>query len=275
MRVRTRQSQLTSRGLSFEYELSIGQPMIPIESTIPLQRIPWVTYALLGTNIILFWYEISLGPLLESFLIIYGWVPARFSVAVTQGQFPTLFPLLTSIFLHGSWIHLGGNLFFLYFFGRDVEDRLGHIGYMSFFCLGGSVAMLVQTYISPFSQVPMIGASGAIAAVAGAYCVFFPSARVLTLIPIPFAFRMVRVPTVGYVLVWLGLLMASGLYLVALNGRFSEGGAWGAHLGGFLAGLIFGPLSLSVKRRNVRRKRSKYWRPDSSLIVEGPRSILR
>ena len=253
----------------------IGRSMIPIGSTTPLQRMPWVTYALLGANISLFWYEISLGPLLESFLISYGWIPARFSVAVTQGQFPALSPLLTSIFLHGSWVHLSGNLFFLYVFGRYVEDCLGHIRYVNFFCLCGAVAMLVQTYISPFSQVPMIGASGAIAAVAGAYCVFFPGARVLTLIPIPFTFRMVRVPTVGYVLVWLGLLMASGLYLVALNGRFSEGGAWGAHLGGFLAGLVFGPLSLSFKRRNARKKRSKYWRLNSPLVLDSPRSILR
>ena len=249
--------------------------MVPIGSTIPLQRIPWVTYALLGANITLFWYEISLGPLLESFLITYGWIPARFSDAVTHGQFPALLPLLTSIFLHGSWVHLGGNLFFLYVFGRQVEDRLGHLRYMNFFCLGGSVAMLVQTYISPFSQVPMIGASGAIAAVAGAYCMFFPGARVLTLLPIPFAFRMVQVPTVVYLLVWLGLLMASGLYLIALNGHFSEGGAWGAHLGGFVAGLVFGPLSLSFKRRNARKKRSKHWRPNSALVLDSPRSLLR
>ena len=249
--------------------------MVPIGSTIPLQRIPWVTYALLGANITLFWYEMSLGPLLDSFLITYGWIPARFSDAITQGQFPSLLPLLTSIFLHGNWMHLGGNLFFLYVFGRHVEDCLGYIRYVNFFCLGGSVAMLVQTYISPFSQVPMIGASGAIAAVAGAYCVFFPSARILTFIPIPFAFRMVQVPTVGYLLVWLGLLMASGLYLIALNGRFSEGGAWGAHLGGFLAGLVFGPLSLSFKRRNARKKRLKHWRPNSSLVLDSPRSVLR
>jgi membrane associated rhomboid family serine protease len=172
-------------------------------------------------------------------------------------------------------VHLGGNLFFLYVFGRQVEDHLGHTRYASFFCLGGAVAMLVQTYLSPFSQVPMIGASGAIAAVAGAYCMFFPNARVLTFIPIPFVFRTVRVPTVGYLLVWLVSLVASGLYLVALNGRFTDGGAWGAHLGGFIAGVVFGPLSLSFKRRNARKKRSKHWQPDSPLGLDSLRSVLR
>ncbi len=249
--------------------------MIPLGSTIPLQRTPWITYALLGANVVLFGYEIRLGPFLEPFFMTYGWIPARFSLAITQGQFPSLLPLLTSIFLHGSWVHLGGNLFFLYVFGRHVEDHLGHTRYVSFFCLGGGVAMLVQTYISPFSHVPMIGASGAIAAVAGAYCVFFPSARVLTFIPIPFVFRVVRVPTVGYLLVWLVLLVASGLYLVAVHGRFTDGGAWGAHLGGFIAGVVFGPLSLSFKRRNARKKRSKRWRSHSSLVLDSPRSALR
>lgn len=249
--------------------------MIPVGSTIFLQHIPWITYALLGANVVLFWYEICLGPSLESFFLSYGWIPARFSLAITQGQFPSLLPLLTSIFLHGSWVHLGGNLFFLYVFGRHVEDHLGHIRYASFFCLGGAVAMLVQTYISPFSQVPMIGASGAIAAVAGAYCMFFPNARILTFIPIPFVFRTVRVPTVCYLLVWLVLLVTSGLYLVTLNGRFTDGGAWAAHLGGFIAGVVFGPLSLSFKRRNAHKKRSKYWRPDSSLVLDSPRSAVR
>ena len=249
--------------------------MIPLGSTIPLQRTPWVTYTVMVTCIGLFGYELyqrnsSLG--LDAFFASYGWVPAEFSEAIVQRQFPRLLPLLSSIFLHGSWTHLIGNLFFLYIFGRHVEDRLGYGRYTTFFCLGGVVAMLVQTYVSPFSAVPMIGASGAIAAVAGAYCVFYPTAHVLTFIPVPFVFRIVRVPTIGYLLVWLVLLLASELYLVARNGQLMT---WGAHLGGFVTGIVFGPLSLAFKRRRARKKRVQSWRPDSPLILENSRSGWR
>lgn len=249
--------------------------MIPLGSTIPLQRISWVTYALIGMNVGVFAYELHLGPQLESFLFSYGWVPSRFSLVILQPQLPPLVSLLTSIFLHGGWLHLLGNLFFLYVFGRHVEDRLGYGRYFSFYCLGGAIAMLVQTYVSPFSSVPMIGASGAIAAVAGAYCVFFPTARVLTLLPIPFAWRVLRVPTVGYVLVWLLLLLSSGLYLRSPSDHLIAGGAWAAHLGGFLAGIVISPFLLSLQHYVSRKKRVKRWRSGSPLVWDNPRSALR
>ena len=249
--------------------------MIPLGSTIPPQRIPWVTYAFIGTNVGVFAYELHLGPQLESFLLNYGWVPSRFSLAILQFQFPPLASLLTSIFLHGGWLHLFGNLFFLYVFGRHVEDRLGYGRYLSFYCLGGAIAMLVQTYVSPFSAVPMIGASGAIAAVAGAYCVFFPTARVLTLLPIPFTLHVIRVPTVGYLLVWLVLLLSSGLYLRSPNGQVIAGGAWAAHLGGFLAGVGGGPFLVALQHYCSRKKRVKRWRSGSPLVLDNPRSVLR
>lgn len=246
--------------------------MIPLGSTILLQRTQWVTYTVMVTCIGLFGYELyqqHSGLSLDAFFARYGWVPAEFSEAVGQRQFPHLLPLLSSIFLHGSWTHLLGNLFFLYVFGRHVEDRLGYGRYTTFFCLGGVVAMLVQTYMSPFSAVPMIGASGAIAAVAGAYCVFYPTAHVLTFIPLPVVFRIVRIPTVGYLLVWLVLLLTSELYLVARNEQLMT---WGAHLGGFVAGAVFGPLSFAFKRRRARKKRTRSWRPNAPPILENSRS---
>ena len=131
--------------------------MIPIGSTIPLQRTPWVTFVVMAACTGLFGFELYqqyTGRDLAAFFAHYGWVPARFSEAVVQGRLPRLLPLLSSIFLHGGWTHLIGNLFFLYVFGRHVEDRLGAGCYVLFFCFGGVAAMLVQTYVAPFSTVP-------------------------------------------------------------------------------------------------------------------------
>lgn len=245
--------------------------MIPLGSTIPLQHPPWATYAVMVACIGLFGYELDQhhnGSGLDAFFARYGWVPAEFTEAIEQHQFPRLSPLLSSMFLHGRWTHLIGNLFFLYVFGRPVEDRLGAGRYVVFFCFGGVVAMLVQTWVAPFSTAPMIGASGAIAALAGAYCVFYPTGRVLTVIP-P-VFRLVRVPTLGYVLVWLVLLLGSELYLLARSEQLMT---WGAHVGGFVAGVVGGPLSLAFKRWRARKKRFRSWRPDSPLIVENSRSV--
>ena len=223
--------------------------MIPLYSTIPTQRFPWVNYSLIGANVALFAYETTLGTHLESFLLAHGWVPAGFSQALAHGQMPGLAPLLISMFLHGNWLHLFGNLLYLHIFGGNVEDRLGSLRYLCFYCVGGVVAVLVQTYVSPFSRTPMIGASGAIAAVAGAYFVFYPTARVLTLVPLIFSFRVVRVPAVCYLLLWSLLQLLSGMSAFSPAGQGLGGVAWWAHVGGFVAGLVLGPLFLLKKRR--------------------------
>ncbi len=202
--------------------------MIPLYSTIPTQRFPWVNYSLIGANVALFAYETTLGTHLESFLLAHGWVPAGFSQALAHGQVPGLAPLLISMFLHGNWLHLFGNLLYLHIFGGNVEDRLGSLRYLCFYCVGGVVAVLVQTYVSPFSRTPMIGASGAIAAVAGAYFVFYPTARVLTLVPLIFSFRVVRVPAVCYLLLWSLLQLLSGMSALSPAGQGLVGVAWWA-----------------------------------------------
>ncbi|MBI3303988.1 MAG: rhomboid family intramembrane serine protease [Deltaproteobacteria bacterium] len=227
--------------------------MIPLRSTIPPQRFPWVNYTLIGANVALFVYERTLGARLEPFLLAYGWVPAGFSEALAHGQVPVLAPLLISMFLHGTWLHLFGNLLFLHIFGGNVEDRLGHLRYLCFYCLGGVVAVLVQTYVSPFAHTPMIGASGAIATVIGAYFVFYPAARVLTVVPLLFSFRMVRVPAVCYVLLWLLLQVLFGMSVLSAEGQDLPGVAWWAHVGGFVAGVVLGPLFLLKRKRRSRR----------------------
>lgn len=226
--------------------------MIPVHSTIPPQRVPVVNYTLIGVNIACFAYETTLGARFEPFVLAYGWVPASFFHALALGQVPGLMPLVVSMFLHGSWLHLFGNLLFLYIFGGNVEDRLGAVRYFCFYCFGGVVAVLVQTCLMPSAHIPMIGASGAVAAVAGAYCVFYPAGRVLTVIPLVFAFCLVQVSAVCYLLLWVLVHLLAGLSPLSPGGAPVAGGAWGAHIGGFVAGVILGPLFLFRKRRPQR-----------------------
>jgi membrane associated rhomboid family serine protease len=243
--------------------------MIPLRSTIPLPRFPWVNYALIGVNVALFLYETTLGPHLEAFLLAHGWVPAGFSQALAQGRVPVFAPLLISMFLHGNWLHLSGNLLYLHIFGGNVENRLGHLRYLCFYGVGGVVAVLVQTYAVPLSYTPMIGASGAIAAVAGAYFVFYPTARVLTLLPLIFSFRVVQAPAVCYLLLWLVLQLLSGVLAFSTAGGEAAGVAWWAHVGGFVAGVVLGPLFLFKKRR------PRHVPLPPLLLWDNPKSALR
>ncbi len=243
--------------------------MIPLRTSVTQHRTPWVNHTLIGLNLVFFAYELALGPQVETLVRVYGWVPANFSQALERGTFPALSPLLSCMFLHGNWAHLLGNLLYLYIFGGNVEDRLGHVRYLVFYCAGGVTAVLVQTYTNPSSAIPMIGASGAIAAVTGAYFVFYPTARVLTLLPLGFSFPVVRIPAVFYLVLWLGLQIGAGMYVQpAAEPRVAEV-AWWAHVGGFVSGLILGPLLL-FRRRRTRRARSP-----SSLGWQNPRSALR
>lgn len=242
--------------------------MIPLRDAAVPQRFPWVTYTLIGANLALFVYELSLGTHLEGFLSSYGWVPSGFSQTVMHGQVPSLAPLLVSMFLHGGWFHLIGNLFYLQIFGGTVEDRLGHLRYLCFYLLGGVVAVFAQTVVAPFSSTPMIGASGAIATVAGAYFVISPTARVRTLIPLVFTSRIVRVPAVLYLLLWLVLQLGGGFYAVSPNGHDLPGVAWWAHIGGFLAGVIVGSRFLRKRRRFQRLplELPVIWNPPKSAV---------
>jgi len=241
--------------------------MIPLRTSVVPQRTPWGNYTLIGLNLAVFAYELALGSQIEDVVRAYGWVPAKFSHALEHGTLPSFSPLLFCMFLHGSWAHLIGNLLYLYIFGGNVEDRLGHIRYLVFYCIGGVMAVLVQTYTNPSSTMPMIGASGAIAAVTGTYFVFYPKAHVLTLLPLGFSFPVVRVPAVFYLILWLGLQVAAGMYTSSSADPRVVEVAWWAHVGGFGAGLVLGPLFLL--RRHKRR------RSHSSLGWANPRSVLR
>jgi membrane associated rhomboid family serine protease len=211
--------------------------VIPLRDTIPAARVPVVNYAIIAANVVVFLYETSLGSRAEAFLFTYGLVPRHFALTA----------LATSMFLHGGFLHLGGNMLYLYIFGDNVEDRLGHARYVVFYLLCGAAAGLTQAIANPHSGVPMVGASGAIAGVSGAYFLFFPSSRVVTLIPIFIFFQVVEVPAVFFLLIWFVWQLLSGV--ATLGDKAGVGGvAFWAHIGGFVTGLVLGPL-LRERRR--------------------------
>src|SRR5438094_10634984 len=161
--------------------------MIPLRDQNPSRSTPVVTRGLIVLNVAMFIYELSLGPDLRDFLFSWGLVPARLPAALEVGGESlgwTGLTFVSSLFLHGGWAHLIGNMWYLWIFGDNVEDRLGHARYLIFYLAAGVAAAVVQSAITPMSRLPTVGASGAIAGVLGAYAVAFPRARVITLVPV-------------------------------------------------------------------------------------------
>lgn len=227
--------------------------MIPLRDENPSATVPLVTRGLIGLNLAVFVYEVLLGPGLRSFLFEWGFVPARLTLAVRYGDLPLLpaaLPVLTSMFLHGGWSHLIGNLWYLWIFGDNVEDVLGHAGFLVFYLLCGVVATLLHYLTGPVAEVPTVGASGAIAAVLGAYVVAFPRARVFTLLPLFPFFRVVPLP--AFFLLGLWFLFQFVLGLGALDTSGSGGIAFWAHIGGFAAGLLV--MRVFIVRRRARAR---------------------
>lgn len=224
--------------------------MVPLRDDNPTRITPIVTYALIAVNILVFLYELSLTPeQLEQFFRVWAVVPrqltASFSGTLPSQAVPEWMTLFTSQFLHGGFLHVAGNMLFLWIFGNNIEDRLGHVKYLVFYLACGALAALTQWFFSAYSSVPSLGASGAIAGVMGAYILRFPRAEVLTLIPLGIFFWTVRVPAIFFLGWW---FVQQALYgLASLNAPMNigmEGGgvAYWAHAGGFVFGAILGPL---------------------------------
>ncbi len=202
--------------------------MIPLRDVIPSRSIPYITITIIALNGLAWLFELSLPhEVLSNFLTIYGVVPAYFSA-------PTL---ITSMFLHGSWSHVLGNMWYLWIFGDNVEDRVGHGRFIVFYLLCGILAALGQIAVDPHSTLPTIGASGAIAGVMGAYFVLYPRSRVLTLIPWIFI-QIVEMPTVILLGFWFVMqLFSAGAIAVTSNSGGGGGVAFAAHVAGFLVGM--------------------------------------
>ena len=239
-----------------------------------LPHFPWMNLALIGINLGCFAYELSLGPALQPLLITYGWVPEQFSLALTHGEIPVLSPLLVSTFLHGGWLHLLGNLLCLLILGGDVEERLGAVRYLGLYMCGSLIALLSQTAVAPFSPMPMIGSSGAIAAVAGTYCIFFFMLQDFRVTPQLLSGRIERIPAMLFLVAWFLFHLVVGIYAYAVDmapSSFFARIAWGAHVGGFLGGMILGPVLLAYQ---ASRRRSLV-SGDSQLISGRSRSHTR
>ena len=214
--------------------------MIPLRDANPSSRTPWVTFLIIGLNILAFLYEVALPEArLEQLIFTMGMVPARVTVfpaepAITFGD--AFLPLFSSMFLHGGWLHLIGNMWFLWIFGDNIEDRLGHLRYLLFYLVCGLGAGVAHTLFNLNSTVPTIGASGAVAGVLGGYLLLYPHARVLTLIPALFLY-MVELPAYIVLALWFVIQLFSGTASLGARDASAGGVAWWAHIGGFLLGL--------------------------------------
>ena len=222
--------------------------MIPLRDTIPTRTFPWVTIALIGANILVFLHQINLGGERgAAFVAIFGAVPAQFTGAAPHAA-PVLPPGLTiptSMFLHGGVLHLLGNMVFLWIFGNNVEDATGHLRFLFFYLVCGAVAAAAHILTHPASTVPMVGASGAISGVLGAYFLLFPHARIVTLVWLGFFAQTVQIPAFVFLGFWFLVQSLSW----AVGGGEGGGVAFGAHVGGFIAGLL---LLVPFKRRRIR-----------------------
>jgi len=218
--------------------------MIPLRDVIPSRTTPFVTMTIIGVNALAFLYELSLGETVDRFLLYFGLIPAYFS-------WVTVF---TSMFLHGGLLHVGGNMLYLWIFGDNVEDRMGHGRFVVFYLLCGVSAALAQAMLNPDSLVPMIGASGAIAGVMGAYFILYPHSRIVTLVP--FGFLLIEVPAILFLGIWFLMQLLSGVGSIATTVRGEPGGgvAFWAHVAGFAAGSI----GVFVFRR-PERQRVEWW----------------
>lgn len=231
--------------------------MIPIRDRNPSGTFPYVTIGIILVNIFIFLYELSLGSDLVVFLYQYGVVPVRvthYLQASNSTSIDTFFPFLSSTFLHGGFIHLIGNMWFLWIFGDNIEDKLGHVKYLVFYILCGAIASSAHVFFNSQSEIPCIGASGAIAAVLGAYMVTFPRARVVTIVPIFFFLQIIELPAVVVLGFWILIQFFSGA--VSLTASTSGAGvAWWAHVGGFVSGItLFYIIRVLFVRKPVRRK---------------------
>jgi membrane associated rhomboid family serine protease len=222
--------------------------MIPLRDSQPSYSTPYVTIALIVTNVMVFLYTVSLDPFSRNhFILEYGMIPARLQ----------LIDLFTSMFLHGGWLHLIGNMWFLWIYGDNVEDVLGHGKYLLFYILCGLAASLGQYVLNMDSRVPTVGASGAIAGVMGAYLVKFPHARIVTLVPVFIFFTTFEIPAVLILVYWFVIQFFSGVGSIATSQASQGGVAWFAHVAGFLAGAAL--VLLMGKGERYQRRRDLYW----------------
>jgi len=229
--------------------------MFPIQDSVPSRSVPVVTRALILINVVVFFFELSLSreSIIQLFYL-FGVVPARFTdpEGAASIGFPigSYWSLLTHQFLHGGWLHIVANMWTLWIFGDNVEDRMGPLRFIIFYLVCGVLAALTQVLVTPDATIPSVGASGAIAGVLGAYLLFFPTARLIVLIPILFFPFFFELPAVIFLVFWFFIQLFSGTAMLASPQQVGGIAFW-AHIGGFIAGML---LCIFFVRRPVRRR---------------------
>ena len=235
--------------------------MIPFRDNQASRRLTLINVMLIAANVAIFVYEASLGRGIESFISQYAMVPAHLTAALEGGRELTRLPydsgappaletIVTSMFLHGGILHLVGNMLYLFIFGAAVEEAMGHFRFLLFYLICGIASALAMAAFTPHSTVPVIGASGAIAGVLGAYFVLYPRAKISTILPIFVLMYFVEIPAIVYLLIWFVAQLYAGL---SQNPEVAGGVAWWAHVGGFMVGMLLGPMLAT--RASGRRRR--------------------
>jgi len=226
--------------------------MLPIRDINPSRNFPVVNSTLIGINVVIFLVQMSMGAEVDRFIYTYGLVPARYTITHVSSYFTPfqqVFSFLSFMFLHGGFLHLLGNMWSLYIFGDNVEDQLGPFRYLLFYLLCGLASGISHLALNLNSNIPTIGASGAIAGVMGAYLILHPRSRILTLIPIIIFPWFVEIPAFFFIGIWFALQL-----LNAAGSQGAGGIAWWAHIGGFIFGIIFLKLALKVPSSGVSQK---------------------
>lgn len=219
--------------------------MIPIRDDIPTREIPVVTYVLIAVNVIVYLVMALAGPETQEAIVAkYAMIPANFADGVTLAEIMTIF---SSMFMHAGLAHIGGNMLYLWIFGDNVEDRIGHVQYLIFYLVGGVAASLTHLITNWGSELPTVGASGAIAAVLGAYLVLFPGSGIATWVPIGHFYRLTIVPAAIVLGFWFVYQLFEGV--MSIGGADVGGVAFWAHVGGFVAGIVMVKLMPTVARR--------------------------
>ncbi|HOT91888.1 MAG TPA: rhomboid family intramembrane serine protease [Anaerolineae bacterium] len=213
--------------------------MIPLGDDIPSRRFPTVTLGLIVVNTLVFFFEVLLGPRADLLAQMFGATPIHIMTGWTNPL--TLVTLFTAMYLHGGWAHLIGNMLYLWIFGDNVEDRMGHGRFFVFYTLCGVLSGMAQVLAMPTSRVPAIGASGAIAGVLGAYLLLFPHARIRTLIPLFFFYTTIYLPAILVLGGWFLVQFLNGIASLSVNVQVG-GVAWWAHIGGFASGMLLMPI---------------------------------
>lgn len=229
--------------------------MIPLRHTLERHRPPIVNRALVVANVLAFFAQLVLGSMTERIILTFGYIPARLlhPTAFEYAPWEVGITLVTSLFLHGGFVHLAGNMIYLWVFGDAIEDELGHLRFFLFYVACGAAGSLAHTALFPASTIPSIGASGSIAGLLGAFLVLRPHARIVTLFPLVVYWALAEIPAVVFLPVWLGMQFFNGVMSLEAARRVQEvaGVAWWAHVGGFVFGALVALVWRVMKRRSA------------------------